>query len=74
MKNSKTIEQLEKELYHEKLINKVLMGENEELKKVIFGFKDYISHYSVSIAKIERFRKTILYRGLRKIKHIFRRG
>lgn len=72
--NTRRIQELEKELYHEKLMNRLMTGENTELKKIIFGLKEYISKYSVSIEKIERMRNTLFYKFLRRIKSFIKRG
>lgn len=58
------IEDLENQVYHEKLINKVLSSENEELKKIIYGLQEQVQ------TRGQRFKKSIIYRGLRKIKRI----
>lgn len=68
------IEVLKNSLYHEKLMNKLLYAENEELKKVIYGMKEYQMNYIRFFPYIDRLRRTYIYRGLRKIKRIISRG
>lgn len=67
-----TIKNLENQLQHEKMINKVLIGENEELKKIIFGMNEGNYKYKKFYPYIDRLRNSLLYRGLRKIKRFFR--
>ena len=87
MKKLNNVEELEQKLYHEKLVNKLLVGENEELKKINAGmriayedlkwmeaeYKELVK-YKRYIPYIDRFRRSLLFRVMRKIRNIFRRG
>lgn len=68
----KEIEMIKNDYYHEKLINKVLMKENEELKKIIYGMQLDRAKYSELYPYIDKMRNNIFYRFLRKLKNMIR--
>lgn len=87
MMDLEKLEKISQDLYHERLINKILTGENEELKKINKGIKmayddlkwmenEYLVlvKYKKYIPYIDKFRKSMLFRIAKKIKNIFKRG
>lgn len=81
MKKEQDIEKLNKNIENERILNKVLMGENVELKKINVGLKEAYDalleerkNYQKFFPIIDKIKKSILYRGLRKIKQTVKRG
>lgn len=62
---------IEDQLYHEILINKLLEAENLELKKVIAEFEKFPGQKK---SLKNRLKSTVLYRVLRKVKHLIVRN
>ncbi len=58
---------LEEELYSEKLRNRLLEAENNELKLLISEYKSFPN-------KEKKIKNTFIYKCLRKIKHFIIRG
>ncbi len=72
---NKTVEQLQKELKQEKQVNRYLKSENDELKKInseVFKTYEqevnYYRGYKRYIPYIDRMRKTIFFKILKKLR------
>lgn len=81
MKKEQNIENLNKIIENERILNKVLMGENVELKKINVGLKEAYDSIIEERKKYEKFfpiidkiKTSMLYRGLRKVKRTIKRG
>ncbi len=75
MEKKQDVKELSKNLENEQVLNKVLMAENVELKKINVGLKEAYDalleerkKYEKFFPIIDRMKKSILYRGLRKVK------
>ena len=81
MKKEQNIENLNKIIENERILNKVLMGENVELKKINVGLKEAYDSIIEERKKYEKFfpiidkiKTSMLYRGLRKVKRTIKRS
>lgn len=81
MKKEQNIENLNKIIENERILNKVLMGENVELKKINVGLKEAYDSIIEERKKYEKFfpiidkiKTSVLYRGLKKVKRTIKRG
>lgn len=67
-------ESLESQLYRERMVNRILVGENDELREINMNLYYNLKKYERYVPYIERFRKTWLFRFLKWIKNKFRSG
>ncbi len=77
MDKTTEIKNLEKKIRQEKQINRILSSEIAELKAINVDLRDskqnILNAYQSYFSLIDRFKKSLFFKILRKIKHVFRR-
>lgn len=77
MDKTTKIKDLEKKIIKEKQINRILSSEIAELKAINVDLRDskqnILNAYQSYFPLIDRFKKSLCFKVMRKIKHIFRR-